>query len=286
MRVKVPATSANFGIGFDVIGLSLNMYNEFEFILHDCFVVEGFETDTLESNLLYTTYLKLCNVNNIEPLPVKIKQLKCDIPETRGLGSSATCIIAASIAAKTLNNIDISEEELLDFMVGEEGHPDNIVPAYFGGFISSIYDNYKLKYYKEFYINDLVLEVLIPSSKTPTKKLRGVLPKTLSYHDVINNVSRVIHLPDALENGDISLLKLLLQDTLHEPYRGPHIKYFYDLKQLEQSHDCVFVVSGSGSTVLAISKSGIYSLLNNDQKEYFDFRTIEIGNKYKTEVFK
>lgn len=282
LKVKVEATSANVCVGFDVLGIALNLYNEFTFKEQEEFSFKGFldEFSKKETNLVYESYKKVFDLRGEKPIPVEIG-FKGDIPVSRGLGSSSSLIVAGIFAANYFLKNKYTKEELFDIAAMLEGHPDNVAPAIYGGLVAS----YKKgdKYYPNLYaINkDLRFTVVIPKNKVSTHDARGVLPKELPYSDIVWNMSRIINLPRAFSDGNITLLKDLFDDRLHEPYRKKLILEYENVKNVVDKYDCAFAISGSGSTMLIISKD--LEFLDELKKLGLDIKTLEVGSGVKME---
>lgn len=282
LKVKVEATSANVCVGFDVLGIALNLYNEFTFKEQEEFSFKGFldEFSKKETNLVYESYKKVFDLRGEKPIPVEIG-FRGDIPVSRGLGSSSSLIVAGIFAANYFLKNKYTKEELFDIAAMLEGHPDNVAPAIYGGLVAS----YKKgdKYYPNLYaINkDLRFTVVIPKNKVSTHDARGVLPKELPYSDIVWNMSRIINLPRAFSDGNITLLKDLFDDRLHEPYRKKLILEYENVKNVVDKYDCAFAISGSGSTMLIISKD--LEFLDELKKLGLDIKTLEVGSGVKME---
>lgn len=282
LKVKVEATSANVCVGFDVLGIALNLYNEFTFKEQEEFSFKGFldEFSQKETNLVYESYKKVFDLRGEKPIPVEIG-FKGDIPVSRGLGSSSSLIVAGIFAANYFLKNKYTKEELFDIAAMLEGHPDNVAPAIYGGLVAS----YKKgdKYYPNLYaINkDLRFTVVIPKNKVSTHDARGVLPKELPYSDIVWNMSRIINLPRAFSDGNITLLKDLFDDRLHEPYRKKLILEYENVKNVVDKYDCAFAISGSGSTMLIISRD--LEFLDELKKLGLDIKTLEVGSGVKME---
>lgn len=254
IKIKVPATSANFSIGFDVCGIAFNIYNEFLFEKSDKNKLAGFQKEFLnDNNLVLQSYKRFFKEYHLEYIPISITLSKSNVPDSRGLGSSATCIVAGVLAANLISKSNLSNEALLTLMSKIEGHPDNVAPAFLGGFVASYKNKDEYKSIRYHVSHNLYFNVYIPNQHLSTEEARNVLPLNYSREDVISNLSRIIHLPNALVNGDYKLLKDLLKDKIHEPYRLKLIEHSNDLiKQLSEI-GATCIISGSGSTMLGIS---------------------------------
>ena len=253
LLVKVNATSANVCVGFDVLGLALNIKNEFSFEKSKHFEFVGFEEQysNPKSNMVYKAYVKVFNKLNKKPIPVRIG-FKGDIPVSRGLGSSSSLIVAGIFAANEALNKPLTVDELYDLACEIEGHPDNVAPAIYGGLVASFKNDNKYKSIIYPVNNNLKFIVIIPPFKLSTHEARKALPRVLPYKDIVNNLSRIVNIPYAFNNGDVKLLKQLFNDKVHEPYRGKLIENYNNIKEDLNKLDCAFAISGSGSTMIVV----------------------------------
>ena len=277
LQVKVNATSANVCVGFDVLGLALSLDNTFTFELKDDFSFKGFlaKYACKENNLVYASYIKVFEQLNLKPIPVEIG-FTGDIPVSRGLGSSSSLIVAGVFAANYFIGNKLSKEQLLDICCQIEGHPDNVAPAILGGLVASYKTNNGYQSISYPVSNKLKFFAVIPPFELPTHKARAVLPKALEYKDIINNLSRIIHLPKAFKEGDIKLLKDLFNDKLHEPYRGSLIKGYSEIKELLADEAAAFAISGSGSTMLIIAYDD--SVINKISHLGYEIKSLSVGD--------
>ena len=279
-RIRVEATSANVCVGFDVLGLALNLYNEFTFKEADDFSFVGFETEfaNKKNNLVYDSYIKVFEKLNKKVIPVEIG-FKGDIPVSRGLGSSSSLIVAGVFAANKMLGNPMSKDECFDICANIEGHPDNVAPAIYGNLVASYKVNDKFVPVVYNVNNELKFIVVIPNYKLSTHEARGVLPKELSYADIINNTSRIVNIPKAFNEGNIDLLLDLFNDKMHEPYRAKLIKEYSILKDICKKEELPFAISGSGSTMLIISKD--LNILNKLKNINCDIKVLEVGEGIK-----
>ncbi len=285
MIIKVPATSANLGVGFDTVGLSVGLYNEFKIEEADSFSLHQFGVyNDFENNLVYQTYKETIEYFKKELVPVSITLAKSDIPESRGLGSSATCVLAGILAANRFAEIGLSYQECIEFAADLEGHPDNVFPAGFGGLVAGFKDN-DTYFYDKFEINPTFkIAFLIPNVTGKTEILRRVLPNEIKYHQCISNLSRIVHLPKTLKDGPFSKLKAVLHDQLHEQYRMSYIPLSDQLIKLREHPDLILKISGSGPTILLISNHDPKQLIPKSILEVFEYHEFEIGDNIKIEV--
>ncbi len=275
LRIKVEATSANLCVGFDTLGMALNVYNEFTFEESDDFKFKGFleKYSNIKNNLVYDSYIYLFKKLNKEPIPVTIG-FKGDIPVSRGMGSSSSLIVAGVFAANYFLGNPYTKDELFSACANIEGHPDNVAPAIYGSLVASF--KYEDKYYPNIYnVSDkLAFGVVIPSKPISTEKARGVMPKCYNRKDIVNNLSRIVNIPRAFESGDIELIKKLFIDKIHEPYRKKLIKEYDEIKELLANDNVAIAISGSGSTILIVSNNYDYE----NKLSGYNYKRVAVGN--------
>lgn len=256
IKIRVPASTANIGSGFDSLGMALNLYNIFTFeeISEGLEIIGGLDYEKPKDNLVYTSMVETFRLIGYKPKGIRIN-IESNIPISRGLGSSSTCILAGIIGGNKMANSPLSIDDIFKLATKIEGHPDNVGPALFGGLISSLMEANSLYYNKIEIAKGLKFLAIIPDFTLSTKKAREVLPENLSHKSAVENVSRVSLLISALSNGRFDLLKVGLKDNLHQPYRGKLIKGYdnlinkiYELKALGA------YLSGAGPTIMAIVK--------------------------------
>lgn len=254
-KIKIPATSANIGVGYDVMGLAFNLYNEFVFEVADEFELSGFDIEYInEENLCKSAYSYLFKLKGLDIVPVKINLISSSIPIARGLGSSTSLIVAGIFAANEVMKKPYTVDELYSICCNIEGHPDNVGPAIYGGLSCGYKIDDKYKHISYPVNSKLKFLAVVPDQKIATKISRAVLPHEITYPDIINNTSRIVHMPFAFKTGNITLLRELTSDRLHEPYRMPLIFKAYEVKNIALANDSVCTLSGSGSTLLIITK--------------------------------
>lgn len=264
INIIVPATSANLGPGFDTLGLALNLYNRFSFEeISDGLEINGcLDININKENLVYISMLKTFDILGYKPKGIRIN-IEADIPISRGLGSSASCILGGVMGANELAGAILSKEEILKLATEIEGHPDNIAPALFGGLVVSLMEKDKIYHNKINIANGIKFIAIIPDFTLSTTIAREVLPSTVIYKEAVDNISRVSLLLSALSNGRFDLLKPSLKDKLHQPYRGKLIFRFNEV--LDQSYDLGALgvyLSGAGPTIMAIISEDDRSFTN------------------------
>lgn len=262
INIRVPATSANLGPGFDSLGIALSLYNKFSFeeISEGLEIIGSLDGEEDKDNLVYTSMLKTFDTIGYKIKGLRIK-IESNIPVSSGLGSSGTCILGGVMGANKMAGSPLSIDEVFKLATEIEGHPDNIAPGLFGGFVSSLMEDDNIYYNKIDIVKGLKFIAIIPDFTLSTKKAREVLPENILYKSAVENVSRVSLLISALSNGKFELLKPGLKDNLHQPYRGKLIKGFdeilnkvYELKGLGS------YLSGAGPTIMAITTEDDTSL--------------------------
>lgn len=262
ITVRVPATTANIGPGFDTLGIAFKLYAYFSFkIMENGVKIKGCdEKYKNESNLVYTSFKKTLEILNYKITGVEI-DIKSDIPESRGLGSSAACIVGGVMGANILAGSPLSKDEVFKIANEIEGHPDNIAPAIYGGLRASLVED-EIPYSVRYDIDEkLCFYALIPDFELSTSEARKVLPKMIPYKDAIYNVSRVSVLLKALEKGDEELIKKALEDKLHQQYRSSLIDEYERVKEICEKYGNVgFFISGAGPTLMNLSKDTNFEL--------------------------
>lgn len=262
MKLKVPATTANLGPGFDCLGAALSLYNEFEINVVRSkqklkIDVEGVDVDLVskdENNFVYKAIKKIFKITN-NAIPSLEIYIKNNIPLQRGLGSSATAYVAGVIAGNILCGEPLSEYELIALAAELEGHPDNVVPCMFGGLCITTAIDGKIKFVKLSVPKDLSVLVLIPDEKISTEKARKILPKKVNFKDAIKNVGNVALLVSSFITKKYEFLKFATQDFLHQPYREKLMPWMNKIFKicLDNKALCC-MLSGSGSSVIAVYK--------------------------------
>ena len=208
VTIRVPATTANLGPGFDAFGCALGLYTDVTFEETDFGLeITGCpEEFTGPDNLVYESYCAVLNTMSEEVRGVKI-HIDAHIPICRGLGSSAALLVAGAMGANVLRGNKLSTQGLLNITNAMEGHPDNLAPAFFGGLTASMVDN-GLPVCVNFPLHpDWEFVALVPDFDLPTTLARSVLPEQISRADAIYNVSHGALVLKALELGDEKLLR-------------------------------------------------------------------------------
>ena len=259
VEIKIPATSANIGSGFDSLGLAVQMYNRV--ILEpwegaEVISLDGVPVPTGENNLIYKTVKYLFDICGKPLSGLRIQQENA-IPMARGLGSSSACIVAGLMGGNVLLGSPLSREDIIHMAATMEGHPDNSTPAILGGQVTAAIENGRVFYCRQQLRDDLRFAAIIPDFELKTSAARAALPKEVSRADGVFNLSRSALMAMSLAAGEYGNLRVAAQDRLHQPYRLeliPGAKPVMDCA-LEFGAYCVYI-SRAGSTLMAMPGTG------------------------------
>ncbi len=280
IHIKVPATSANVGSGFDALGIALNLYNTVTISESDTLDIsssDGSFVPTGADNLIYKTMKTVFKKYGKTLNGVKMVQTNA-IPMARGLGSSSACIVAGILAANELLEKPMTQQDVLTLATDMEGHPDNVAPALLGGFVTSVFDEGQVYSLKKELPDDLCFAAFVPSFKLLTKKARGVLPTEIPHKDAVFNLSRSALLTTALFQERYDLLKIATKDTLHQQYRLPLIEGGEQIFKLCDSLGALATyISGAGPTILSIVHKDNTSFFTNAENK---LKSERLNKKY------
>ena len=261
--IAVPATTANIGPGFDCLGAALQLNNRFSLrrlpgqeAAFDL-IVDGPEGAHLRSgrdNLFYRAALCAWEAVDHPPIPLEAR-ISLSAPPARGLGSSASAIVAGLCGANLMIGAPLSREKLLELAIALEGHPDNVVPSLLGGLcLTSRIENQRWRVVSCPWHERVRAVVAIPNLRLSTSEARRALPRSVPLQDAVSNLSALTVLLSGLRNGDDSLIADGLRDNLHEPYRWPLIPHGLHVRQAALAAGAWgAVISGSGPTILALT---------------------------------
>jgi len=259
IRVKIPATSANLGPGFDCLGLALQLYNTITVETDQPFKIsltgsycDGLPAD--ENNLVWQTMCHFWDLVHY-PTPSVALTFENHIPPARGLGSSSAAIVGGLVAANTIAGSPYTKYELLQVANTLEGHPDNVTPALYGGVTLSIPTENGIL--PRVLAQSLKLRaiVVIPNLLLKTEKARGILPPHVSRNDAVFNISHAGLLIEAFIREEYSFLKEGMRDVLHQNQRAVLIPGLLEtLEAALQAGAYGAALSGSGPTLLALTK--------------------------------
>lgn len=281
INVRIPATTANMGPGFDSIGMALELYNYVE-------VREGTDDggplDILvnppkdanrpldwyrepvggvprdETNLIYKA---LCYFYQTvgQPVPPLTITQEDHIPMTRGLGSSAACVAAGLLAANGLTGELLSREEIVNMAARLEGHPDNTTPALTGGLTVGVMTDNGLVYSRlaGAWEKELRFALFIPAFTLATKKARAVLPPQYTRRDVVFNASRAALMVAAMVSGDFGKLSVAMDDCVHQPYRQDLVPGMAEIMREARAGGAYNIfLSGAGPAMIAVTEDNAF----------------------------
>lgn len=251
--VEVPATAANVGVGFDCLGLALDLWARFSFETADELAIDGCpERFRGQDNLVWTSYVETCRRLHEEPLALHIT-IESPIPLSGGLGSSSTCVVAGIIAAQVLHSGAMDAARALDIACELEGHPDNVAPALLGGLVSSFMDGERTQSLRLYVADAIRMVAIAPPYEVRTADARKVMPHEVPLETVVWQTGHAIAAVHALEVGNLELFARAAQDRLHEPYRAALIRDYEPLRRCALAAGAAaYLISGSGSTMLAV----------------------------------
>ena len=278
IKIKIPATSANLGAGYDSLGLALDFYNQVNMEESDSIDItslDGVSIPKDKTNLVYKSASDLFKVCGKNLKGLKLEQTN-NIPMARGLGSSSACIVAGLVGANTLLNNPLSTDDLVDIASQIEGHPDNTAPALLGGIVTAVFDGKKVHWVKQEVYTKLKFVAIIPDFELKTDKARACIPKEISHKDAVYNLSRAALFSASLLTGKFENLRTAVHDRLHQPYRMKLIPHCREVFDIAYNHGAYGVyISGAGPAVMAIVDD------NNDYfcgKVEFSLNTTGLSN--------
>jgi len=303
VTVRVPATTANLGPGYDTIGMALDVWNEVVVERHSHFemIVIGEGADKLprdETNLVVVG-VKAAFEHAGKEVPHLKYTCSNKIPFGRGLGSSSAAIVSGLIAGLALAGHELSvygeksmysgghtvePEELLQLASNIEGHPDNVCPCIYGGLHLAIASSEEPKHWRSSRVNtpfDMQLVAYVPDDVGETAELRKVVPTEYSREDVVYNIGRVAFLINTLNQGRLCDLRFGMEDRMHQPYRGKAV--YTHLEPIVEAAIAAGAdgacLSGAGPTVLAITSGAAGDLFTQKYSERSEIRIAEAMQK-------
>src|SRR5690349_11293740 len=259
--LRVPASSANLGPGFDTLGLALGIYLECRFrtSLELSIQVEGrdaAEISTGQDNLIWQTALAVARDMRMHMPPVEL-QIRNEIPIGKGLGSSAAALTAGVVIADRVLELRWKPLRILDEAARLEGHPDNVAACVLGSVVASAIDSggvartVRLNMPAGFGVG-----VVVPDFKLPTSQARAVLPDCYPRAEAIFNVQRAALLVAALATGTTSAFPAALEDKFHQPYRAALVPGLEDILKLRAPGLLGCALSGAGPSILVFFERG------------------------------
>ncbi|GGH61060.1 homoserine kinase [Paenibacillus silvae] len=257
VTVKIPASTANLGPGFDTLGMALSLYAWLEIkpAAQTSFHLYGEHLTGLpldKSNLIYEVAQMVFDEAGVSVPELEISMYS-DIPLTRGLGSSASAIVGALAGANALIGSPLSNDKLLDMATSLEKHPDNVGASLCGGIITAAWDGQRVDYIRIEPHQDLQALVIVPDFQLSTSKARDVVPKQFEKADVVHNVSRSSLLVAALASGRLDMIQKAMSDRIHQPYRASLVPGMAEILEHASEHGALgAALSGAGPTLLTL----------------------------------
>jgi len=261
MQVRVPASSANLGPGFDSLGLALGIYLtcRFETAARLSIRVAGRDAaqiPTSEDNLIWRTALAVASDVG-DTLPPITLEINNDIPLGKGLGSSAAALTAGVVIADHLLGLRWKPNRILDEAAKIEGHPDNVAACVLGSIVASATDvGGAVRAVRVELPSSYGVAVVVPDFVLPTSESRHVLPATYSKADAVFNVQRSALLIAALATGATSAFPAALEDRMHQPYRYPLVPGLEEMIKLRAPGLLGCALSGAGPSILVFYERG------------------------------
>lgn len=281
MKIRIPATSANLGPGFDCLGLAIALHNEVVIkpASYQSISVKGEGEDNvkLKNNnifvaIFYDIYQELTGKKD----PFRFEFYN-NIPFSRGLGSSSAVIVGAIASAYEMAGIKASREMILNKAIIYETHPDNIAPAVYGGFTSSVVDNGRVKTLKKELKDTLKVVMVIPDRPMSTAHSRTLLPKSYMMKNVVFNVSHASLVTAAFFSENWDYLRVAAKDSMHEHRRMKQMRELFDVRELALNNGALMsTLSGSGSSFFNLVKAEDAPKVANALKNAFGMFRVEI----------
>lgn len=260
--VEVPATTANIGPGFDCLGAALDLGNRFELRVIEGgaerfdLVIEGSEGAHLRGgpdNLVYRSAQRVWREAGEKPVALQAR-VQLAVPPARGLGSSATAIVAGLIGANALVGEPLSREKLLELAIDIEGHPDNVVPSLVGGLcMTARAASHRWRVVRCEWAPEVKVVVAIPAIRLSTSEARRAMPRSIPISDAVINLGALTLLLQGLRTGNGDLISDGMHDRIHEPYRWGLIQGGRSVREAALAAGAWgCVISGAGPTLLAL----------------------------------
>jgi homoserine kinase len=283
LRLRLPATSANLGPGFDAVAVALDFHLDIEAEATEEFSIRatGRNADRcaqLKDNLVLEAYKKILRDHERPIVPLAIRMVN-GIPLGMGCGSSAAGRLAAIALANHFGQLDWNTDRILEEAYKLEGHPDNVAACWLGGFVAAVCEGTKVYATQVSPPKEWRAIVALPAEPLATSKARAVLPASYSLADVVANLQAVATLGLAFAQGRGDLLRMAMNDRIHQPYRAPYCSLLPILMPLVGQHSILGVaLSGAGPAVLVVLEG-----TDSDSTALSAVRET-IGNRVETEL--
>lgn len=258
LHIRVPATSANLGPGFDSFGLALDQWNETTITPAREFSarIEGEGAGRLTPgrfNLIFRAAQKVADLAG-KRLPPFHAECVNAIPLSSGMGSSSAAILTGMLAGNALLKNPLQREEILNLACAMEGHPDNVAPALMGGLVVSATESGEIIARQIPLGMDVRITIALPDFHLSTKQARAALPNKISMKDAVHNIGRASLVAEAFRTGDFELLGRVMTDKLHQPYRLKLIpRAVTAIRAAREAGAASVAISGAGPALIAFS---------------------------------
>jgi homoserine kinase len=260
MRLRLPASSANLGPGFDAVAVALDFSLEIEAAPAAEFsiIATGHNREhiaRLENNLILEIYKRLLTENNRPVTPLAIR-MNNEIPLGKGCGSSAAGRLAAVALAVHFGKLGWSSEQILEEATALEGHPDNVSACWLGGLVMAACEGRAVRVARVAPPDQWRAMVVLPTEPLPTSKARALLPDCYDRADVVTNIQSAALLGLAFAQARGDLLRMAMRDRIHQPYRASFCPLLAPLLPLAGEHGILgAALSGAGPAVLLVVDS-------------------------------
>ena len=281
MKIRIPATSANLGPGFDCLGLAIGLYNEviIKPSSYQSISVKGEGEDNvkLKKNNIFISIFNEIYQELVGKKECFRFEFYNNIPFSRGLGSSSAVIVGAIASAYEMAGVKASKETILNKALIYETHPDNIAPAVYGGFTSSVVDGGKVKTLKKELPQSIQAVMVIPDRPMSTAHSRTLLPKNYLMKHVVYNLSHASMLSAAFFSENWDFLKVASKDCMHEYRRMKQMKELFDVRDVAFGHGALMsTLSGSGSSFFNVVRTEEAQKLATALRNHFEMFRVEV----------
>ena len=260
-RLRVPASSANLGPGFDSLGLAISLYLHCRFRVADqlTICVQGRDANlipTSADNLIWQTAQQIAADLGLSLPPIEL-EIVTEAPLAKGLGSSAAALTAGVLIANALLDLNWTTDRILDTAARLEGHPDNAAACVLGSIVASASDASGRSHAVRLDLpNHFEVAVVVPDFFLPTKEARAALPATYSRADAVFNIQRAALLIAALATGTAHAFPTALEDRIHQPYRAKLVPGLEEMLLLRAPGLLGCCLSGAGPSILVFFVQG------------------------------
>jgi len=279
VTVRVPATTANLGPGFDCLGMALDIWNETIFSLEGrgmVAVVSGEGADQIptdQNNLILKSAMRVYDLMGKRPEPGMLVRCYNAIPVGSGLGSSAAAALTGVLGANARLGSPLNQQQILKLVTEIEHHPDNAAAALEGGLVlvGKVNDEVVYRTVWDGTMGGDILQaaVVLPDVALSTTAARKALPTKVALSDAVSNMAMTAFVLEAFRNGDLGLLGDVMVDKLHQPYRLPLIPGSTEaILAARKSGAAAAVLSGAGPSVITFGLEGMEQVAKSMQHAF------------------